>query len=156
MSLSELPESVWLQLERIRDNAAYSAQTQFEAAKRLDRESQWLGVVSTVGATAGGFGLLSHPSPFWSVPAIIAACASFIVAIRDPSARAKQSEMLAHEYTRLRNRIDAYPMVEEMEVGDREALSVFLAEEARLNCQIALARDNDFEKADQRIRRSRN
>lgn len=142
-------DPVIVQAERIRKNAEFSKDVQFEAAKRLKWWSTALGAVSTVGATAGGLGLLADGGWLWSVTALTAAVTSFFSVAGDPAGRAEKAAAVGHQYVKLRNDTDVFMNIDYSDMSDLEArqrLEELLLQEDGLNCRISLAADRDAKK----------
>lgn len=142
-------DPVIVQAERIRKNAEFSKDVQFEAAKRLKRRSTVLGAVSTVGATAGGLGLLADGGWLWSVAALIAAVTSFLSVAGDSAGRAEKAAAVGHQYVKLRNDADVFINIDYSDMSDldaRQRLEELLLQEDGLNCRISLASDKDARK----------
>lgn len=140
--MSQFESAIASQTERIYKNALYSATIQFESAKLYRRRATIAGAVSTVAATAGGLGLLASPSPVYAILAFAAALSSFLAITGDPSGKARQAEIIGHEYVRLRNDARSFADVDLSTIAADIAKSEFAElrhRENLLNSQIALA-----------------
>lgn len=145
------------QTERIYKNALYSATIQFESAKIYRRRATIAGAVSTVAATAGGLGLLASPSAGYALLAFTAALSSFLAVTGDPSGKAKQAEIIGHEYIRLRNDARSFADIDLSTISPDSAKSKFKElrnRENLLNCQGTLAPDGARKTAKNQIEKS--